>query len=107
MTKNFPNAIISEASNGLESIETFKDINPDIILMDIQMPIMNGYEATQIIRKINEEVVIIALTAGVITGEKEKCLDMGMNDFILKPIDKEYFEITLIKWIKTVRKISV
>ncbi len=107
VSKNFPNAIISEAANGLESIEVFKNTNPDIILMDIQMPIMNGYEATEVIRKINEEVIIIALTAGVITGEKEKCLDIGMNDFILKPIDKEYFEITLIKWIKTIRKISV
>ncbi|NHN27948.1 PAS domain S-box protein [Flavobacterium jejuense] len=107
LLKALPNAILSEASNGLQAIEVFKKTNPEIILMDIQMPIMNGYEATEVIRKMNAEVVIIALTAGVITGEKEKCLDIGMNDFILKPIDKEYFEKTVIKWIKTVHKISV
>jgi len=105
--KAFPNAIISEASNGFQAVEVFKKANPEIILMDIQMPVMNGYEATELIRKINTDVIIIALTAGVITGEKEKCLDIGMNDFILKPIDKEYFEKTVIKWIKTVHKISV
>jgi PAS domain S-box-containing protein len=107
VAKSFPNTIIHEATNGLEAIEVFKNANPDIILMDIQMPVMNGYEATEIIRKINSEIVIIALTAGVITGEKEKCLDLGMNDFILKPIDKQHFENTLIKWINAVQKISI
>ena len=107
VTKAFPNAVLSEASNGLQAVEVFKNVSPEIILMDIQMPVMNGYEATELIRKVNKDVIIIALTAGVITGEKEKCLDIGMNDFILKPIDKEYFEKTVIKWIKTVHKISV
>ncbi|WP_165395950.1 PAS domain S-box protein [Flavobacterium sp. J27] len=107
LAKAFPNAIVSEASNGFQAVEVFKNVKPEIILMDIQMPVMNGYEATELIRKINKDVIIIALTAGVITGEKEKCLDIGMNDFILKPIDKEYFEKTVIKWIKTVHNISV
>ncbi|WP_159778345.1 PAS domain S-box protein [Flavobacterium sp. 9AF] len=107
VSKAFPNAVISEASNGLHAVDVFKIAKPEIILMDIQMPVMNGYEATELIRKVNKDVIIIALTAGVITGEKEKCLDIGMNDFILKPIDKEYFEKTIIKWIKTVHNISV
>lgn len=107
VAKNFQNTTIYEATNGLEAVEIFKNVNPDIILMDIQMPVMNGYEATEAIRNINSEIIIIALTAGVITGEKEKCLDLGMNDFILKPIDKQHFEIALIKWINAVRKISV
>ncbi|KIX20999.1 hypothetical protein SY27_09480 [Flavobacterium sp. 316] len=107
INRNFSNIIIHEANNGLEAIEIFKNTSPEIILMDIQMPVMNGYETTEEIRKINSEVIIIALTAGVITGEKEKCLDIGMNDFILKPIDKELFENTLIKWINTLQKISI
>jgi PAS domain S-box-containing protein len=98
------NAIIREANNGLEAIEMYKEDKPDLILLDIQMPIMNGYETAEIIRKSDPKTIIIALTAGVITGEKEKCMDIGMNDFIIKPIDKLLFENTLIKWIKTIEK---
>ena len=66
------------------------------------MPIMNGYEATIEIRKILPKTIIIALTAGVITGEKEKCIDIGMNDFIIKPIEKNIFEETIIKWVNDI-----
>lgn len=96
--KKFPFATIYEAENGLEAIKIYKKRQPNITLMDIQMPIMNGYEASKEIRKINPNAIIIALTAGAITGEKEKCMDLGMNDFILKPIDKNLFDTTLIKW---------
>src|SRR5690606_33677650 len=96
--KSFPFAKIFEAENGLEAVRLYQSENPDLVLMDIQMPIMNGYEATNEIRKINPKATIIALTAGAIAGEKEKCMDMGMNDFILKPIDKSLFDTTLIKW---------
>lgn len=97
--KKYPLAKIHEAENGLEALKLYKLEQPDLVLMDIQMPIMNGYEATNEIRKINPKAIIIALTAGAITGEKEKCMDIGMNDFILKPIDKTLFDDTLIKWI--------
>jgi CheY-like chemotaxis protein len=55
------------------------------------MPIMNGYESTAAIRKLPNaaDVPIIALTAGTVVGEKEKCIEHGMNDYIPKPIDKE------------------
>lgn len=104
ISKSFPEITIYEASNGLEAIDISKEKKPNIILMDIQMPVMNGYEATLKIKQENPFVTIIALTAGVITGEKEKCLDLGMNDFIIKPIDKTLFENTLLKWIKTIKK---
>lgn len=104
VSKNFPNIKIHEANNGLEAVEISNDLNPEIILMDIQMPVMNGYEATKKIKKNNPSTIIIALTAGVITGEKEKCMDIGMNDFIIKPIDKTQFENTLLKWINTLKK---
>ncbi|WP_221259152.1 PAS domain S-box protein [Flavobacterium okayamense] len=97
--KKFPSARVIEAENGLEAVKIYNDEKPEIVLMDIQMPIMNGYEATLEIRRINPKSIIIALTAGAITGEKEKCMDIGMNDFILKPIDKTIFDETLIKWI--------
>ena len=104
VSKKFPNIKIHEAKNGLEALEISSQVNPEIILMDIQMPVMNGYEAAEKIKNINPSIIIIALTAGVITGEKEKCMDIGMNDFILKPIDKIQFENTLLKWINTLKK---
>lgn len=93
-----PHAIIYEAENGNEGVEIYKEHLPDIILMDIQMPVKNGYEASEEILKINPNAVIIALTAGIFTGEREKCLEIGMSDFIVKPLDKELFEEKLLKW---------
>ena len=70
--------------------------------MDIQMPIMNGYEATKEIRKLDtgKEVPIIALTAGTVIGEKEKCLEIGMNDYVSKPIIKGSLEEIIARWVK-------
>ena len=96
-----PNCIIYEARNGQEAVDLAVENKPDIIFMDIQMPIMNGYEASTEIRKTNPNTIIIAITAGIITGEKEKCLEVGMNDFIIKPVDKILFETTLFKWINS------
>jgi PAS domain S-box-containing protein len=89
-----PNAEIIEAENGQEAILYCKENMPDLILMDIQMPMVNGYEATAAIRSIENgnKVPIIALTAGTVKGEREKCIDAGMNDFISKP----FVEDTLI-----------
>ena len=96
-----PNASIYEAENGKIAVDNFEIIKPDIILMDIQMPIMNGYEATTEIRKLNsgKQTPIIALTAGTVMGEKDKCLEAGMNDYASKPIVKEILEAIILKWI--------
>jgi PAS domain S-box-containing protein len=101
--KIIPEVTILEATNGLEAIVTFKKNNPQIIIMDIQMPIMNGYEASLKIREKNTTCIIIALTAGIIEGEREICHAHGMNDYITKPIDREILENTLIKWVKTIK----
>lgn len=98
--KIIPNAILSEANNGIEAVEQFEIHHPEIILMDIQMPLMNGYEATKKIREKDKNCVIIALTAGIIEGEEEMCKKIGMNDYITKPIDKNVLENTLLKWSK-------
>lgn len=96
-----PNATIFELDNGKDALEKTRQILPDLILMDIQMPIMNGYDSTQEIRKIpkGDKIPIIALTAGTIVGEKEKCIESGMNDYIPKPIDKELLIKIISEWI--------
>jgi CheY-like chemotaxis protein/HPt (histidine-containing phosphotransfer) domain-containing protein len=95
-----PNASIIEAHNGKEAVKQYTSFNPDIILMDIQMPEMNGYEATQTIRELSTDVhvPIIALTAGNLKGEKEKCLAAGMDDFISKPFVEDALISILKKW---------
>ncbi|MGL2964879.1 PAS domain S-box protein [Flavobacterium sp. RSB2_4_14] len=86
-----PNAEVIELENGKKALEKIKNVLPDLILMDIQMPEMNGYDATVEIRKLpnTKHIPIIALTAGTVMGEKEKCIEYGMNDYIPKPIDKD------------------
>ena len=97
-----PNGTIFEAENGKIGVDKFNILHPDIILMDVQMPVMNGYEATNEIRQTakGEHVPIIALTAGTVMGEREKCIEAGMNDYASKPIIKEVLEELISKWIK-------
>jgi CheY-like chemotaxis protein len=81
---------ILHATTGTETVETIrKNPNIDLILMDIKMPLMNGYEATKIIRSFNKDVVIIAQTAYALSGDREKALEAGCNDYIAKPIKKD------------------
>jgi PAS domain S-box-containing protein len=96
----FKDVIIYEVVNGKNAVDQFETIQPDIIFMDIQMPIMNGYEATRAIRKLKsgQEIPIIAITAGTEKEEKCKCLEAGMNDYISKPILKGIIEETILKW---------
>lgn len=76
------------ALNGKLAIELLEEQEYDLILMDIEMPDMNGHETTRYIREVLESnVPIIALTAHALPGEREKCLKMGMNEYISKPID--------------------
>ncbi|WP_017293757.1 PAS domain S-box protein [Geminocystis herdmanii] len=91
INKLLPQITIIQAKNGQEAIEKYQQFNPDIILMDIQMPVMSGYEATEKIREINKNIPIIALTACTVKGEKEKCLELGMTDYLHKPINSEEF----------------
>jgi CheY-like chemotaxis protein/anti-sigma regulatory factor (Ser/Thr protein kinase) len=90
---NFENVIVVE--NGEEAVDMAKQQPFDLILMDMQMPVMNGFEATEKIRKMPQykETPIIALTAFAMKGDREKCLEAGATDYIPKPIDsKEFIE---------------
>jgi CheY-like chemotaxis protein len=101
-----PNSHIIEASNGNEAIEQYKREKPNLIFMDIRMPELNGIEATKIIRSLERdiEIPIIALTAGSLPGEKEKCVQAGMNDFLAKPLLKLTMANMLKKWIGDEKK---
>ncbi|EOR93712.1 multi-sensor hybrid histidine kinase [Arcticibacter svalbardensis MN12-7] len=103
-----PNAIITEANNGIEALNIFRRNTPDLILMDVQMPEMNGYEATKAIRLIENGIhtPIVALTAGNVKGEKEKCLAAGMDDFVVKPIVEEMLIAVFNKWLKNTHQIG-
>jgi PAS domain S-box-containing protein len=81
---------IFKARTGTEAVETCKNAHEiDLILMDVKMPDMDGYEAVRQIRQFDKNVVIIAQTAFSQSGEMEKALNAGCNDFITKPINKE------------------
>ncbi len=88
---NFESIVVVE--NGLQAVEAVKQQKFDLILMDMQMPIMNGFEATQKIREMPEykETPIIALTAFAMKGDREKCIEAGATDYIPKPIDSQEF----------------
>ncbi len=90
------------AENGCEAVEYFKDSHFDIILMDLQMPVMNGYEATQKIRKLENghktPVPIIALSADAFEETKTKVLQSGFDDYITKPFDPDDLYATLLKY---------
>lgn len=92
--------IITEAENGLLAVEAIKANQPDIVLMDIQMPVMSGFEATRVIRnEISLTLPVIALTANAIKGENLKCLEQGMNDFISKPFEESDLVSLLLQWL--------
>ncbi|CAM2948368.1 histidine kinase [Chryseobacterium flavum] len=88
MKSLIPDAKLTEATDGLQALELSENTHFDLILMDVQMPVMDGIEATKQIRLLPEYagVPIIGVTAGNVLGEKEKCLDAGMNDFLPKPL---------------------
>ncbi|MGB4497390.1 MAG: response regulator, partial [Methylococcaceae bacterium] len=91
---------IDIANNGKEAVEMILRKSYDLVLMDMQMPIMDGVSATIEIRKTNQELPIVAMTANAMEREKDKCLAAGMNDHIAKPIKIEILLSTLAKWLK-------
>ena len=91
------------AKNGQEAIDMVVRNEYDLVLMDCMMPEVSGYEATEAIRQMKNEknnTIIIALTANALQGDKQKCLDSGMSDYLGKPIKKAELQAMLTKWLQ-------
>jgi len=90
------------ATNGVQAIDLFRMRDFDIVLMDIQMPIIDGYKATSLIREFQKSgevhTPIIAMTANALKGDREKCVEAGMDDYITKPIEAEQLYRIVEKW---------
>ena len=90
------------ANNGEEALSKLKE-NPDkyaLVFMDCQMPGMDGFEATKAIRDSNNDITIVAMTANAMPEDKEKCLYVGMDDYLSKPLSIDKLKDMLLKWIK-------
>ncbi len=92
---------VSIANHGLEALERLRQERFDIILMDMHMPVMDGLEATHAIRQMPglQSLPIVAMTAAVMSADREACQRAGMNDFLAKPLDPELMLTTLHKWL--------
>ncbi len=100
---------IAVADNGLIALEMISNSPFDLVLMDIQMPYMDGYETTQAIRTLSGEAArlpIIAMSANAVEGDREKCLEANMNDYLSKPVEKKALLEVLKRWIRPVETAS-
>jgi two-component system, sensor histidine kinase and response regulator len=90
------------AQNGKEALETLMANDYDLVLMDCEMPEMNGYEATLALRRLSDDkrhTPVIAMTAHALPGERHKCFEAGMDDYLSKPVRREVLAQTLKKWL--------
>ena len=93
-------------TDGVEALQALRQTDFDLVLMDCEMPEMDGYEATRRIRDhrtgtLNPHIPIVAITAGAMTGDREKCLDAGMSDYIAKPIELWQLTEAMQKWLRS------
>jgi PAS domain S-box-containing protein len=93
--------IVDAVENGKLAVDTLEKQNYDLILMDVQMPVMDGYQATDAIRKMEgdkKHTTIVAMTAHAMEGDREKCINAGMDDYLSKPINPQELFKTIKKW---------
>jgi CheY-like chemotaxis protein len=99
LEKNLSNITCSFASNGKEAIRCFKENNPDLILMDLQMPVMDGMESTRRIREISDNIPIILYSSFISNASKIKAKEVGVDDYIPKPVSHNTLIKTVTKWL--------
>lgn len=95
-------AVLGEAADGQEAVAATEALDPDVVLMDVQMPVMDGITATAAIRRMERyrSLPIIAVTANVMPQDRQRCLAAGMNDFLAKPVEPDHLCDLLRKWIR-------
>ncbi|MEO5351734.1 MAG: response regulator [Magnetococcus sp. XQGC-1] len=93
---------VTTAENGRIGVEKVQTASFDVVLMDVQMPVMDGYTATRLIRQdaVHAHLPVIAMTANVMASDREKCLEAGMNDHVGKPIEPRELYAVLAKWVQ-------
>ena len=96
--------------NGLDAAQARREGHYDVVLMDVQMPDMDGLEATRLIRQFESEqgcarIPIIALTAHALVGDRENCLQAGMDDYFSKPIEPQPLHATIARVVSSARAI--
>jgi two-component system, cell cycle response regulator DivK len=94
------NATIFWAKNGVEAVNICNDGSIDLVMMDLQMPVMNGYDATKILKKKFPHLTIIAQTAYAMSDDREKAMDAGCDDYLAKPIKSKDLLSVVEKYIK-------
>ena len=91
-----------EAVDGAEGVAMAETHRPDLILMDIQLPVMDGYEATRRIREAElrrgTHTTIVALTADALAGDRERCIESGMDDYMTKPVSSAMLAACVERW---------
>lgn len=98
---------IDLAADGMETVEAHKNHPYDVILMDCQMPVMDGFEASRLIRRLDlPQPAIIAVTANALVGERERCLNAGMDDYLSKPFQAEQLVAVVTKWVAIRREVK-
>lgn len=94
--------VVSLANDGAEAVDHVQNLEYDLVFMDCQMPRMSGFDATREIRKLEgdgKHIPIVAMTAHALRGDREKCLDAGMDDYVSKPVDPEILLRVLHRWL--------
>jgi two-component system sensor histidine kinase/response regulator len=91
---------VSQACNGVEALRRLhEDPSIDLVLMDVQMPVMDGLETARQLRPLYPELPVIALTANNLSSDRERCLEAGMSDYLAKPVNPRHLEAVLERWL--------
>jgi len=95
----YPDVTMEMVDNGFQALEKLKTENFDLLLSDVDMPVMNGYELVNEIKKMGLTLPLISVTAFAISGDREKLLMHGFDDYISKPIDMDAMKVVLDRYI--------